>query len=892
VNLSEEEYLAHYGTPRHSGRYPWGSGGNVEGLPRNASFLDYVDHLHKQGVSETEIARGMGITTTQLRAKKTIAKNEARLDKIAMAQRLKNKSLSNVAIAERMGLPGESSVRALLAPGAKDNADILTNTAKMLKEEVDANKIVDIGRGVESHLDISAQKLNVAVAMLEEQGYMKHVIPVPQPTTGHDTDTKVLTPPGTTQKQAWENRANLKQLKAVSSDGGRHYTKPQDPISINPNRVQVKYRNEGGGEADGMIYVRDGVEDVSLGGKRYAQVRVQVGDGHYLKGMAMYKDDLPPGIDLQFNTNKLSTGNKLDAMKPMEAEPLPFGAVVRQIVADEGTPHARVTSSMNIVYDEGKWATWSKSLSSQFLSKQPPNLAKAQLNMTYERRKHTFDEINALTNPVIKKKLLSTFAEGTDSSAVHLDAATLSRRDSWHAILPLSKISPSEVYAPRFNDGERVILIRYPHGGTFELPELTVNTKNPEGRKLLGDVPDAIGIHHEVARRLSGADFDGDTVFVVPNPRGKIKHTPALDELMNFDPIAAYKDDSIPPITASRKGQEMGMASNLITDMTIRGAPHSEIVRAVRHSMVVIDAEKHGLNINRSARDNGIAALKKEYQSDLSNPKKRGASTIISRAESRLYVPERKPRPQPLGGPINPKTGAKEYVPTNRMKKTPKGLVPRLERTTKLAEAKDAFDLVSDANTPMERLYAEHSNKLKALANEARLAALNTPRLTYSPSAKKVYEKEVASLDSKLTIAKRNSPLERQALAIANAMTKAKRDMNPNLTKSQIKKMAYQDLETARARMGASKRERQVKITPEEWNAIQAGAITNHKLEQLLANADLEAIRKLATPRREVLMTNAKTQRAQTMLSSGHYTRAQVAKALGVSLTTLENSLK
>ena len=48
----------------------------------------------------------------------------------------------------------------------------------------------------------------------------------------------------------------------------------------------------------------------------------------------------------------------------------------------------------------------------------------------------------------------------------------------------------------------------------------------------------------------------------------------------------------------------MGDVSNLITDMTIKGANNDELARAVRHSMVVIDSEKHNLDVKASARDN------------------------------------------------------------------------------------------------------------------------------------------------------------------------------------------------------------------------------------------------------------------------------------------------
>lgn len=887
VTIREDQYLAHYGILRRSGRYPWGSGGpeyaGKDQNTRNKTFVDYVDSLRNQGMSETDIARGMGISTTQLRAAKSIAKNQQKQAQIDMAERLREKGYSNVAIGQRMGL-NESSVRALLAPGAKDRADVLSTTTDMLKGEVEQKKFVDIGTGVENHIGVSKEKLNTAVAMLQEQGYQVHRVKVRQLGTGFDTELKVLTPPGTTQKEVWENRDKIKQLGAFSDDGGRTFARVHDALPIDPKRIAVRYAEDGGDKADGIIYVRPGVEDVSLGKARYAQVRIQVGDGHYLKGMAMYKDDLPPGADLVFNTNKSSTGNKLDAMKKMSDDPdLPFGSVVRQIVKDAGSPNERVTSAMNIVNEEGDWKEWSRNLSSQFLSKQSPKLAKGQLNMTFERRQQEFDDIMALTNPTVKKKLLEGFADSTDAAAVHLKAAALNQRTAWHVILPIDSMPPSQIYAPNYRNGERVVLIRYPHGGTFEIPELTVNNNHPESKRLLRDARDAVGIHHSVSERLSGADFDGDTVLVIPNNQGKVKTSPALEGLKNFDPRSSYPAyEGMKPMSARRKQQEMGQVSNLITDMTIRGASHAEIARAVRHSMVVIDAEKHNLDWRQSSVDNGIAQLKQQYQ----GTSKSGASTLISRAGSQVFINERKPRPQSEGGPVDRSTGRKVFVETGRMKPSHTGEpIPVKQRSKKLAETDDAHLLSS--GTPMEKIYADHSNKLKSLANQARLAAVRTPPLQYSPSAKRAYSGEVRSLDSKLVLALKNRPLERQAQILANAVVRAKRDANPNLDGDSLKKIKYQALEEARIRTGAKKQ--QIQITSKEWDAIQAGAISNSKLSQILSNADLDLVRNLATPRSVTLMTTAKTARAKSMLESG-YTRAEVADALGVSLTTLDTA--
>jgi hypothetical protein len=913
VIIDEDDYFAHYGTPRHSGRYPWGSGGPDSSTPRNPSFVDLVTDLRKQGLKDTEIAEGLGIgsvdrtgkfvpSTTQLRAKYTIAKNEEQLAKITMAQSLKDKGYSNGAIAERMGLAGESSVRALLAPGAKDRVDVLTQTANMLKRHVDEKTYVDIGGGtekylgdgVENYVGISKEKLGAAVAILKEQGYVVHTVPVQQIGTGKDTRVKVLAPPGTTWGDVRRNQDKIQTITEFSEDGGRTFNKTKDPITVDPRRVDVKYYEDGGGKADGVIFVRPGVPDVSLGGKRYGQVRVKVGDDHYLKGMAMYKDDLPDGVDLVFHTKKSDTGNKFDAMKPLKKDAegnldpdLPFGSVIRQILDKPGDPKANVTSAMNLVNEEGDWSTWSRNLSSQMLSKQSPALAKNQLAITLDRRQKEFDEIMALTNPTVKKNLLEDFASSTDSAAVHLKAAALPRQAT-HVILPLSSISPTQIYAPGYNNGERVVLIRFPHGGTFEIPELTVNNKHAEGRKLLGtDSVDVVGIHHKVAERLSGADFDGDTVLVIPNNLGKVKTSPALEGLKNFD-VMKYKipDDSpIPRIKPERKQQEMGNISNLITDMTIQGASHDQLARAVRHSMVVIDAEKHGLNYKQSAVDNGIRQLKEEYQKG----PRGGASTLISRKKSYDVGPELKLRPMSEGGPIDRETGRRVFVETGRTRFNAKTgeRVPRTSKINRLDATDDAFTLSS--GTPMEKHYAAHSNALKALANRARLESLKTPPIKYSPSANRTYAKEVATLTAKLSLAERNAPRERQAQLIAQATLKAKRAAHPEMEPDTIKKVKFQALEEARNRVGAGKKK--IEITQEEWNAIQAGAITNNRLSQILKHADKERVRKLATPKRQLKMTPNMTNRAERLLSIG-YTRAEVAKDLGVSLTTLDTAIR
>lgn len=877
--VSEDDYLAHYGILRKSGRYPWGSGG-----PEYASsntFLGYDEQLRKKGLSEADRAKAFGITTTQLRAAKSIAKNEERQAQIGMAQRLRDKGMSNVAIGQRMGV-NESQVRALLAPGAKDKADVLTATSNMLKERVAQDKYIDIGTGSEKLIGLSQTKLATAVSALESQGYGIHYLKVKQLGTGKDTTVKVLAAPGVSYSEVSKNRGDVKQIRAFTEDNGRSYSVIQTPLSVNSKRVAVRYAEQGGSDADGVIYVRRGIPDVTLGGAGYAQVRIAVDGTHYLKGMAMYRDDLPAGVDLMFNTNKSSTGNKLDAMKKIKDDPEnPFGASVRQLL-DPKTGKPR--SAMNIVNEEGDWDSWSRNLSSQLLSKQSPKLAREQLAVTFEKKKAEFDEIMKLTNPAVRKKLLESFSDDVDSAAVHLKAAALPRQRS-SVILPINSLSDKEIYAPNFRNGERVVLVRYPHGGIFEIPELTVNNRHPEARKALGQAKDAVGINSKVAQRLSGADFDGDTVLVIPNNNKKIKTAPALEGLKGFDPQHAYPAyEGMKRMSARTKQIEMGLVSNLITDMTIRGATASELARAVRHSMVVIDAEKHNLNYRQSAIDNGIAQLKAKYQGSA----KAGASTLVSRATSSVRVEDRKPRPAKEGGPIDRASGRKVFVKTGETFVDAKGRTQKKTFESKrLAETDDAHTLSS--GTPIEKVYADHSNRLKNLANQARLSMVNTKTIPYSPSAKVTYAKEVSSLRAKLEVAQRNRPLERQAQLIANAAVQAKRASNPGMEASELKKIQGMELTKARLRVGAGKK--RIDITPSEWAAIQAGAISNNTLTQILSNADLDRVKELATPRTVSVMSDAKAVRARSMLALG-YTQAEIADQLGVSLSTLKTTIE
>lgn len=905
--------LIHYGILRRSGRYPWGSGENP--YQRSKSFNSYVSQLRSEGLSDADIAKGLGMTTTQFRQTVTLASAEKRAGDAAEAVRLKDKGYSNVAIAERLGV-SEGSVRNLLKESTTVKENLTKSASNALKESVDANGYIDIGPGVERYMGISRTRLDTAVDLLREDGYKIYYVQVEQLGTGNFTNVKVLGKPDGSYADIRQDLSKIKPIDAYSQDGGVTYHKIEAPKSVKGSRIQIRYGDEDllgdgvtGSDMDGVIQLRRGVDDISLGQANYAQVRIAVDGKYYLKGMAMYTDDLPDGVDIRFNTNK-KKGTPIEKVyKEMKSDPSnPFGATIKgeeelklaqRYYTDKN--RKRQQSCINIVNEEGNWGEWSKTLASQMLSKQKPQLAERQLKIAFDAKQTEYEEIIKLTNPVIRKKLLDSFADDCDAAASHLKAAALPRQQS-QVILPFPSMKDNEIYAPNFRDGETVVLIRYPHGGKFEIPELTVNNRAPEPKKAIGRAKDAVGINKKVADQLSGADFDGDTVLVIPNNSGDIKTSSPLKGLKDFDPKVSYPAyEGMPKMKSRTKQQEMGKVSNLITDMTIKGASMDEIARAVRHSMVVIDAEKHNLNYKQSAIDNGIAELKAKYQGGPNA----GASTLISRAGSTVNIPTRKEGTlvtDPATGKtrrvyVDPATGKKLYTTTNETytvsttsKKTGEiktKTVARTQEVSRMSLVDDAFILSS--GTQIEAVYATHANRLKGLANQARKDSLNIQPTPYSPSAKKTYATEVASLNAKLNTALKNAPLERQAQILANVKVSAAKKANPEMDRDELKKRKSQALKESRAQVGAKKT--QVDVTDKEWEAIQAGAISSTMLSSILNNADMDRIKSLATPRAANALSPSQVSRIKTMLNSG-YTQAEIQDALGVSITKINEVAK
>lgn len=916
-----EDVMIHYGVSvmdgapgRGSGRYPWGSGENPN--QRTDTFLSRYREYAGQGLTEKEIAEKMGTTTTKLRVQLSYAKSQKRMQMVDQAKSLRKEGKSLNEIAEIMGFDNDSSVRSLLNENAETRMRQSTATADKLRELVKEKGFLDVGPGAERELGVSRTKFDQALYILEMEGYDTFNRRIPQATNpAQKTTLKVLTPPGTQYSEIYDaSKIHSVGDYAISYDDGETFHKPFEfPSSLDSKRLMINYAEDGGIQKDGVIEIRRGVKDLNMGNLHYGQARILVDGTHYLKGMAVYADDLPDGVDVRFNTNKTKDVPMMDVLKKVKRDKdgnvdrdNPFGSLIKEkggqsyYIGDDGKEHL---SKINWRAVEGDWGEWADKLPSQFLAKQPIALINRQLKIAIEDKQAEFDEIRSLTNPTVKRKLLEDFADGCDKNAVTLQAAALPRQ-KYQVILPLNSISENEIYAPNFNDGETVALIRYPHGGLFEIPILKVNTKNTEGKRVIGTNPkDAVGINSKVAERLSGADFDGDTVMVVPFGKGyKIASQPELEGLKGFDPKVEYKipvgDTKTKRMTDANTQKQMGVVSNLIMDMTLAGASTEELARAVRHSMVVIDAKKHDLDYKRSESDNGIAELKRKYQGhfDENGQYHEGSATLITRAKSEISVPKRQG-----SGVIDPETGKKTYktaddlyYETSRVdKKTGEVITKqkmRTQQSTKMAETDDAYTLVSYRRTKAELAYAEYANKLKSLANEARKEMKATGTLKYSPEAKKAYEPEVTRLQSALALANSNKPRERQAQVIANARIKEKIEADPDLAndKKMLKKVSQQAIVAARQQVGAKRHP--ITISDKEWEAIQAGAISDNVLSQILDSADIDNLRQRATPRANNELSNGKIALIKARAASG-YTNAQIAESLGISASTVSKYL-
>lgn len=933
----KKEFVAHYGTPRHSGRYPWGSGKNPQ---RNRNWISRADDLAKQGLSQKEIAEAFGMSTGEYRAMRSNYKYQIEAANRSQAMAWRDEGHSNVWIAERLGV-SEGTIRNYLDPRKQQREYVAANVADALKETLKDKPYLDIGEGVSRQLGISEEQMKKARLILESEGYtiLDYKLPQVNNPTQKTNMLVLCDDPEMTKAHLRDHLGEITSPDGIYfEDYGTTLIQRKPVENIDSSRVAVNYAEDGGKEKDGVIEIRPGVEDISLGGRNYAQVRIGVDGTHYLKGMAVYGDPskMPEGIDVVFNTNKhegtpmLGEGDST-VLKAMKNDPQnPFGASFRQWEYQDSDGYSH-TSPVNIVNDDEDWAGWKKNLSSQFLSKQPAPLIKQQLDIRYAELNDEFEELKSITNPTLRREMLGEFADKCDSAASHLQAAALPRQGAF-AILPVTSLKDNEVYAPMYQPGEEVVLVRHPHAGTFELPRLVVNNDNAEGQSVVGTLaPHAIGINSKVAAQLSGADYDGDTVLVIPTKNQKIVTRPPLDALKDFDPLEQYARDPADGRCTGKsrdgmigdgfnKGMEMGKVSNLITDMTIKGAGEDEIARAVKHSMVVIDAEKHNLDWKQSEYDNDIAQLRKDWQGKESG----GASTIISKAGADTRRPEREEVPVYKMTPEEKERwdkGEKVYRDTNRKysddKKItdPSKMTPdELERynagkdvyrkTGKLKPAQStgsAMDFVDDAKelssgTYKEDLYAAHANRLKAMGNEARKEERSTGLLQQNKTAKEIYDDVVGregSLAKKIALAELEAPKERQAQAIATSVMDAKIKANPELKdkdhQDKRKKLAAKALNDARDLVngGEHKKRYRIQLTDREWEAIMAGAVSDNKMRTIIRYSDKEELKKRATPRKDTGLKPSSRSRARLLLNAG-WSASAVAEELGVSWSTLE----
>ena len=906
-----DKELIHAGT-RHSGRYPHGWGENPH--QHCMDFRAYVYKLRGQGVDDKIIAKSMNMNTTQLRTQLGLADTEITEHNRHMANKLFFESgYSKKAIARRLGI-SESAVRNYLDSNIKRASSLTRATADVLKDEISKNKYIDVSSGVEKYLGIGPTRLKNSLKMLQDEGYeVFNNVKFEQLTTGNTTNMRVICPPGTTYGDVMKNKTDIRLPKLkYSEDGGETFVPREKPVSINSSRVNICYAEDGGTAKDGVIELRRGVPDLSLGQARYAQVRIAVDGTHYLKGMAMYADDIPDGYDIRFNTNKHkgtpmtnSDPNGKSVLKPMKNDnDNPFGARIRnddELVLFQrhytGADGKQHLSAINVVSEEGNWNEWSKTLASQFLSKQPPALAKHQLDELYSNYKAMYDEYKSVSNPTVRAKFLNEFADQCDRNAYELKAAALPRQAT-KAILPVPELPDTDIYAPGYRDGEKVALVRYPHGGIFEIPVLTVNNKHAVAKSKLGNAKDAVGITPKTAEQLSGADFDGDTVLVLPIGNYGIRSKPPYRELIDFDP-KLYKNDSLPKVKDRVKNMNMGLATNLIADMTIKGANEEELIRAVKYSMVVIDSQKHHLDYKQAAEDFRIKDLKVKYQGNAQG----GAATMLTRAKSPLYFDELK-RYESYSQmtPEERKRWEEGHVifrPTGRTRPVPKKNADgdivtweqedRQSKVPHMSVVDNAYDILkpgvmkSDLQK-IEIVYADHANRMKALALEARKLARETVDISYNPSAAKSYSEEVAKFDADISAIKRNQPLERQAQLIATKWVRAKKLDNPNLDKEHWERLKRQELEAARKLVGANRVK--VTLTDRQWEAIQAGAISKSKLLDIVTYVDGDRLRELAVPRSNHGMTSAMVARAKALYAQGH-TLTDIADALEVSPSTI-----
>ncbi|MBO7453093.1 MAG: hypothetical protein J6U54_22395 [Clostridiales bacterium] len=692
-------------------------------------------------------------------------------------------------IARQMGFKNESTLRSFEKSTKNSEESPVFVAANKIMEEASKTGYLDVGKGSALYLDITEDRMKTALLVAEKEGFkIANDVHVKQLNDSDNfTTRKILVSPDELKANPDLSPMQL-AYKAIKANNVERFYDEQDtrldaqkdptmqhidPVRIDPSRIKVRYAEQGGTAKDGMIEIAADIDkngnivprnaDLSLGLRadgefaRYAQVRIAVDGGKelagkenptggmYIKGMAVYNVDLPKGTDILVNSNKSETKGLAKALKPMEeAKDNPFGASTIQRWYEDPKTGEKKLSAVQIVgattmddhdaHVEGRWAEWSKNLPAQFLSKQNLGLVKQQLKVDVMKNEDEFETIMSISQPVVKRQLLIDFAESCDKAAEELKGAPLPGQKT-HVLLGSETLKDNECFCANYDTGTTVALVRFPHESPSQIPVLKVNNRNKEVKDMVGKTPlDAVAINKHVADQMSGADFDGDNVLVLPMSRKNadgsfdkaynIKAQKMLDDLKGFDteeyglnnPRYAHmakkdKDGNLTdeptyyyPKTEKAKGTEMGKASNLITDMYAKGCddPH-EIARAIKYSMTVIDSKKHKLNYKAAYVDLGIDELKRKYQTQ-PDGKVGGASTLISKSSSPVNVK----RMEWDYGKIDPNTGEK-------IMRTPQQTT-KMKRKPVYAEAPEGYTYEDAAGKTHKSKYFKDKNGKNVVA--------------------------------------------------------------------------------------------------------------------------------------------------------------------------------
>ena len=701
--MEYEEFIAHEGKAhdenppgRGSGRYPFGSGNRPH--QHDWDLLSRIDKIKatNPGISNADIAKQLGFYKTDRYGHEEFDENgEHKGDpghlKIARSMAINNKDrdeyeeicwydnhldpdtgkhYTNAKIATLMNLPNESTVRDKRTRGRNGNSEKFIKISEELKKECDAKGIIDVTKDVSNFLGCSEDNLNKALVTLQDQGYELKKLNYKNITNPmYEVNVTALCKPGEDTHLLFKQPERVMVLTSVEEsikqrrDGEvdhdndvesaalRRGIGPTPQVSL--DRIKIRY----GDDPDDPGVIRDGLielravrdqngklvaacPDLSLGNARYGQVRIAVEGDRYIKGMAVYNEDLPEGCDIRVNSNKSMAKGIDGALKQLErnkdgsiAKNMFGSAVIQTVQRDQngnpiiGPDGKQLASAINFVgsynpanpmedaHVEGRWAKWSKNLPAQFATDLPLAVTRKQLQLQSKIHDEQLQEIMSVNNPSVKRKLLIDYADQMDAAACDLKAAPIGGQKT-RVLLPVPSLGDNECYCPGLEDGTSVAVARFPHQGKWETAILRVNNQNAEAKKMIGDGADAIGLNHNVHGILSGADSDGDTGIVIPMTRKNwktgefdkvidIENMPSLvgrvktDDsggfkmvrISDFDTSAEYGIDN-PRFkdmvnskgeptyryfkTEEAKGKEMGIVSNLLQDMRNKGCENAD----------------------------------------------------------------------------------------------------------------------------------------------------------------------------------------------------------------------------------------------------------------------------------------------------------------------------